>query len=75
MYFQNGIQMSKKDGEEQVTLMKTYLVPTHRLQGKFKSGNVDACQLGLPDLTITKIHDKHGKSTSNIILDSGKKLW
>jgi hypothetical protein len=69
MYFQNGIQMSKKDGEEQVTLMKTYLVPTHRLQGNFKSGNVDACQLGLPDLTITKIHDKHGKSTSNIILE------
>jgi hypothetical protein len=68
-YFNNGTPMTKAEGEEQATLIKTYLTPTHVLQTKFKSSKLDGCTLGLPNLYITKVIEK--SSASSCIIFEG----
>jgi hypothetical protein len=73
MYFLSGKQMTRANGEQQVILINEYLQPTKNLQERFKeSENINACKLGLPDLTITKVlSSMQKKSSSDSIICEG----
>jgi hypothetical protein len=65
-YFIGGTQMHKSDGQQQIILTGEYLRATHSLKERVrKDFMMDACDLGLPNLQLSKVFSEEEKSSAS----------